>query len=408
MRRPHVLVIATWYPSVGQPLVGSFFQEQAEVLAMAWDVRVLVPLVQSTRDYWRKKVPEHRMPLQPPAAFVAAARTSRLQSWARRLDSQVDALQRSLRGFAQAGWVPDVILAHTSAWAGVLATRVGAPARIPVVIVEHSGFYQYSTQQRNVIKQALGDATIVCAVSPALRRLMLAFDLPSSIEWAIVGNLVDESVFYPSKAPRASGRDVFRILAVANRSFRKDIRTLMEAVAVIRSKRPELSLQLRTVGDFLVGNTPSFSTLAADCGVDDILIRKASLGREEIATAMRESDLFVSSSISETFGIALAEALACGVPVVATRSGGAEFILGDDSPFLVEVRDPPGLAERILEVVDDRIPFDGLAAAQEIVERFGSVAYSRKMTEVLARAIGHRPWSAIVAEDSGPDRIQAQ
>ena len=63
---------------------------------------------------------------------------------------------------------------------------------------------------------------------------------------------------------------------------------------------------------------------------------------------------------------------------------------------------------RILEVVDDRIPFDGLAAAQEIVERFGSAAYSRKMTEVLARAIGDPPWSAIVAEDSGPGRIQAQ
>ena len=197
MRRPRVLVIATWYPSAGQPLVGSFFQEQAELLAMAWDVRVLVPLVQSTRDYWRKKIPADRLPLQPPPAFVAAARTSRFQSWSRQLDSQVDALERSLRGFAQEGWVPDAILAHTSAWAGVLATRVGAPAGIPVVIVEHSGFYQYPTEQRNVIKQALGDATIVCAVSPALRRLMLAFDLPNSIEWAIVGNLVDESVFYP-------------------------------------------------------------------------------------------------------------------------------------------------------------------------------------------------------------------
>lgn len=395
MSRRRVLILPSWYPSTAQPLTGSFFQEQARVLAREWDVRVIVPLGQSTRRYWSNEaLPPGWLPLQDPPAFVARYRTDRWMSWSRCQESIARSVPRTLAGFAEEGWRPDVLLAHSTAWAGVHATRAGDELGLPVVIVEHSCPWlldQYTATQQSRIRRALADATTVCAVSPALRRLMLAHDLPDSIHWEIVGNLVDEAMFYPPSPRKGSIAAPFRILTVANRTSKKDVMTLFRAAAIIRAQRPLFLFSVRAAGDSR-GVGPAFSELAADCGVGGLVTADYSLERGETAQAMREADLFVSSSIAETFGIVMAEALACGVPVVATRSGGAEYILGDDSPFLVEPRDPAMLASKILEVVDGARPFDALQASESIVRRFGTAAFEARMTRVLGEAV--RRWTA--------------
>lgn len=390
MSRPRVLIMPSWYPTAALPLTGSFFKEQAQVVAREWDTRVLLPVAQTSRKYWgNKPLPPDQLPLQDPPAFAARYRTDKWMSWSRRNDSITGALLQSLGEFARDGWIPDVVFAHSAAWAGMLATRVGKRVGLPVVIVEHSSSWivnEYTAEQESCIRQALADATTVCAVSPALRRLMLAHDLPDTIHWEVVGNLVDESLFCPCESPRTDSEGGFSILTVSARHFIKDVRTLFRAAAIIRTRRPQFHLAIRAVGDFRPGG-PTFSELAAECGIHDLVTADYFLERTDTAQAMREADLFVSSSIAETFGIVIAEALACGVPVVATRSGGAEYILGEDSPFLLEPRDPDALAEKILEVVDGRLPFNSERAVHSVVSRFGTQAFGARMREVLVETI---------------------
>jgi len=398
MSRPSILIMPSWYPTAGLPLTGSFFQEQAQVLAREWDVRVLVPLGQSSRSYWRNKsLPSDQLPLQDPPAFVARYRTDRWMNWSHCFDSTTRGVLRSLAEFAREGWTPDVLLAHSTAWAGVLATEAGRQFNLPVVIVEHSCpwlLHRYTATQQSLIRQALADATTVCAVSPALRRLMLAHDLPDSIRWEIVGNLVDETVFCPPSPQRDSVHNGFLILVVADTSSKKDVMTLFRATAIIRAQRPQFSFSVRAVGGFR-GGGPSFSESAAECGVEDLVTADDFLERAETAQAMRESDLFVSSSIAETFGIVMAEGLACGTPVVATRSGGAEYILGDDSPFLVEPGDPDALARKICQAIDGVVAFDSERASENMVARFGTRSFAERMTRVLTEAIDRGAAGAI-------------
>ena len=393
MSRRRVLVLPSWYPSTSEPLAGSFFQEQSRALEREWDVRVVVPLAQSTRRYLSNwPLPPGQLPLQDPPTYAVRYRTDRWMSWSRQQDSIARAVQRLLAEFRRGGWTPDVLLAHATAWAGTLATRIGKQLGLPVVIVEHSSSWfvgGYSGEQESRVRQALADATTVCAVSPTLRRLMLAHDLPDTIHWEVVGNLVDDSVFYPSESSRTNSENGFCVLTVASRQFMKDVRTLFRAAAIVRAKRPMLRFSIRAVGDFR-GEGRTFSDLSADCGVEDLVSAVSFLERAETAQAMRESHLFVSSSIGETFGVVMAEALACGLPVVATRSGGAEYILGEDSPFLVEPRDPEALACKILEVVDGAHPFDASQASESIVRRFGTAAFEARMTRVLGEAVRRR------------------
>jgi len=80
------------------------------------------------------------------------------------------------------------------------------------------------------------------------------------------------------------------------------------------------------------------------------------VGRIDDATRLLvELDLFVSASRSEGFGLAIIEAMASGVPVVATRSAGAcEIIEDGETGRLVPIGDARSLAETILRLLGDR------------------------------------------------------
>ncbi len=94
---------------------------------------------------------------------------------------------------------------------------------------------------------------------------------------------------------------------------------------------------------------------------------------DDVAELLRTFDVFVSASRSESFGIAMVEAMASGVPVVATRTPGArEIIDADKTGLLAPIGDAEALADAICELLDDPTKRERLKAnAQRMVsERF--------------------------------------
>lgn len=103
------------------------------------------------------------------------------------------------------------------------------------------------------------------------------------------------------------------------------------------------------------------------------------------AAVMRHLDVLVAPSRQEPFGTVLAEAMAAGTPVVATRVGGLAEVVADGlTGRLVAPARPDELAAAVLEVLADRARMG--AAARERAQRFGADAYADRIEPILLAA----------------------
>jgi glycosyltransferase involved in cell wall biosynthesis len=161
---------------------------------------------------------------------------------------------------------------------------------------------------------------------------------------------------------------------------RKGPLDLVRAAAQIRAGAPEARIVL--VGDDPYDSAPEYAAR----------VRQAD-GVEHVpwvpdgAAVMRHLDVLVAPSRQEPFGTVLAEAMAAGTPVVATRVGGlAEVVADGVTGRLVTPGRPDELAAAVLEVLAAREQMG--AAARERAQRFGADAYADRVEAILLAAAG--------------------
>jgi glycosyltransferase involved in cell wall biosynthesis len=161
-----------------------------------------------------------------------------------------------------------------------------------------------------------------------------------------------------------------RLTAICGRlTARKGVDVYLRAMAHLKDSHPDL--QHLVIGEGSQAFTRQLMELAQQLGLQD---RVHFLGqRQDVRALFGMVDLVISSSVREPFGRTLLEAMACGVPVVATRSGGPEEILVDgDNGFLVEVGDAAAIAERVARLLDDQTLAQqiGLAGRETVEAQF--------------------------------------
>jgi glycosyltransferase involved in cell wall biosynthesis len=190
----------------------------------------------------------------------------------------------------------------------------------------------------------LGAHRIVC-VSRAVAHLCLARVPSAGRRLLLIPNGVDADRFAPRPSGTASGRPV--VTCVANLySPVKGHAYLLRGLSMLEEAEAELWL----VGDGAL--LAPMQSLARELGIED---RVTFWGRrDDVATLLSRSDVFALPSLSESCPHALLEAMAAGLPVVATEVGGVPEIVQDGvTGRLVAPRDAIGLRDAIREVTRD-------------------------------------------------------
>jgi len=160
---------------------------------------------------------------------------------------------------------------------------------------------------------------------------------------------------------------------------RKGPLDLAHAAAAIHAGAPGARIVL--VGDDPYDSAPEYAAQV-----------RAAEGIEHVpwvadgAAVMRHLDVLVAPSRQEPFGTVLAEAMAAGTPVVATRVGGlAEVVSDGETGRLVAPGRPDELAAAVLEVLGSQAQMG--AAARRHAQRFGADAYADRVEAILLEAV---------------------
>lgn len=233
---------------------------------------------------------------------------------------------------------PSILHAHSALWAGVAARRISRSWGTPYLLSEHSSAFArglLDSWQIEEVRKACREADGVTAVSSPLAEQVSEAIGAGRIN--VVPNMVDTELF--RRPPEGRGASPFRFLTVATLRPNKRVDLLIEAFA---RAFPDEDTRLTVVGDGQA--LEDLKELARRFDVAKRVEFPGRLSRQEVRRAMWESNVYVLSSDVETFGIALAEAMATGLPAVATRSGGPQEVVDEDTAWLVEPGDSEQMA----------------------------------------------------------------
>lgn len=141
--------------------------------------------------------------------------------------------------------------------------------------------------------------------------------------------------FYPEEIPPRPEKDVFKILWVGRLYARKALLLALEALARVA---PSLPFQMTVLGDGPVAG--QVKGWIKDLGLEAKVDWRGRVPWAEVREAYLSHDLFLFSSLRDSFGVQLLEAMACGLPIVALNHQGARDFVPDTAAIKVSVESP--------------------------------------------------------------------
>lgn len=356
-----IVVLTTWFPSARNPAAGSFVARDVRALARDHDVRVLhlagPDLDDGERAFDVGGVPVRRVGLdvRAPRDWLGATRTA----------------HEALAG---------VDLLHTMAAPALLPFLLRRP-HVPWVHTEHwSGVLNLAGSGRSRLARPLsrhafaGPDTVVAVseyLATAVRRLRRG-----PVE--VVGNIVDATATATAPASMRMPRRPRRLdlVSIGTVKENKGWRLALATLAVLRARGIDATLTW-------FGDGPDLPALRAAAG--ELPVRTP--GHVDAATlrsGMDAADVLLLPTVSETFSLVTVEALAAGLPVLATGVGAhTEFIVpGTGAVVFANPEALADAAEALASADRSQVARHGARLA----ERFSEAAFRARYDDIYERA----------------------
>lgn len=287
----------------------------------------------------------------------------------------------------------DVLHVHyavPNAVSAVLAREILEPQPLPVVTTLHGTDVTLVGNDPNYLETTrwgILKSDAVTAVSESLRRTTVEqLDVRNRID--VIPNFIDPARYEEAKdrpGARRWAKPGERLLVHIS-NFRP-VKRVLDVIGIFERLYRQLPVRLLMVGD-----GPERGRVEQHCREHRICQAITFIGSlplvEEVLVG---ADLFLLPSETESFGLAALEAMACEVPVIATRAGGIpEVVVHGETGDLCEVGDVDGMASAALTLLkdEDRRRAMGVAGRRRAVESFSQDAVVQRYRAIYERVTG--------------------
>jgi glycosyltransferase involved in cell wall biosynthesis len=279
------------------------------------------------------------------------------------------------------------VAVHLHGSLGMFAERIGWPEA-------SARLYRVGTFMEDM---SIETADRLLAASEAIAELTAARLHAPRESIDVVAGAVDSEHFTPASG-RERSEEALRLLFVGNVVANKGVWTVLEALIRLAPGWPGLSLSIAGAADEQIAE--QLLARAQQAGVSERVEMLGFVEHGELAQLYRAADVLVMPSQYEGgLGMAYLEAMACGLPVVASGAGGAaEAIVNGETGILLEsgsAEDAATAIAALLEAPEQRARL-GAAGRARVQQRFGVEAYAARVEETYERAIEARRESVVV------------
>ena len=374
--KARVVVFSTLFPSPGAPSAGIFIRERMFRVAAQMPTIIVAPQPWFPLQGLLRRFKPHFRPPAPTTEIregieILRPRFLCVPGIFKSLDGLLLALSTypTLRALSKR-FSFDVIDAHFAYPDGYAAVKLGKWLKRPVTItlrgteIRHSQTPGISPR----LKSALTKAQRIFSVSDSLRRHAISIGIEPPEKILVVGNGVDTSKFFPldkarSRQALSIPADAKVLITVGGLVERKGFHRVIELLPQLRASHPNLRY-LAVGGANAEGDwTDRLKRQVKDLGLDDIVSFPGPLPHDAVKQALSAADVFVLATRNEGWANVILEAMACGLPVIATDVGGnAEVISAPELGTIVPFGDSAALADALDDALAQTWDREGILA----------------------------------------------
>ena len=373
--RKKILILPRWYPNAEDIQLGTFIQKQAISLKNHFEIMVIyVQGVPDQTEKFRFEQTEENGITERIIYFKQSTGPFRKIINARRYK-----LAQKL-GLKNTDFTPDLCHVHVPYRSAFLALEFNRTG-IPFVITEHwSGhingeFAKKNAADKNIYKQVVGKAKSISTVSQLLQK---KFKANTGFDSEVIPNLIEVA---PVKEEYSeNGIQILTVSDLIDKT--KNVSGLLHAV--------KNTLEHKEVFLNIIGGGPDeqyLKNLSHELGLDKHVQFLGRLPHEEVLKHYSQCSFYICNSNFETFGMAVAEALISGKPVISTLCGGPNEYLHDKNSIQIHTDNIQELYAAILQMCEHYIDYDHDEIKAEITAKFGSEVIREKWINFYNRAI---------------------
>jgi len=272
--------------------------------------------------------------------------------------------------------VPDLIHAQFLWYGGIIANLLEKATNIPFVVTCHSSEFlkeKISRYKYSESIKVLKNAKRIIAVSHFLgERISKLFKLN---DVTIIPNTIDNDRF-PACQSHLDIKNHFVVTSIGNLLINKGFNNLLVAFQSIDNDHMILNI---------VGQGPQrteLEKLAKELGISEKVVFHGLLTSDKLVEVLRKTNVVVSASRIETFGMTIIEALSCGIPVLATRSGGPEEIINQTNGILITENTPNQLAQGLNTIYNNYNNYEPKKIRQDCIQKYGKKTFVTQLEKV--------------------------